>query len=544
MAIIHPEYDDNYPFNYLAGAGVTLKVAEALRDGELEDDDYMLATFGTIGDVVNLVDENRSIVKRGLAAFKKTMLPGILAVLRLAEVSQYEADARMVGFLICPRLNAPGRMDDASIAVNLLLAEDEFMAEEYARAIEAMNHERKAVTDQITEVAIKLAEAKELDKLKVLVLYHPDWHEGVLGIVASKVADKYGKSVVVLTDSDEGFIKGSARAPEGLDILSALVANENLLLRYGGHERAAGLSLATNDPDELEVGLNRAFEESDVVTKSVVIDLDMEIENLDFKWLDDVDYLAPFGQGNKRPVLRLSNVKVGNVKRIGANHEHLKFTLHQGKNMIDAIFFHGANTFIYLTPGTKFDVLCDVEINEWNGNKKLQARIIDIKCDDVQLLDLRNQKLDAEFAPLITDGFVIDTVFDSKEMLKSAYMISGSKNVVLKKLTPLTMPDRRKFAFVYKTAKRHAPFRLHPEIIDYFKKNKIPKAMLVFIVRVFTEVGLFSYDEGLVGLNETNEKVDFKTAPSYRSREAKVAMHEFLELGTADEILKFLLGGV
>ena len=543
VAIIHPEYDDNYPFNELAGAGVTLKVAEALRDGKLEEDDYMLAAFGTVGDVVNLVDENRSIVKRGLSALKKTTSPGVLALLQLMEASQYEADARMIGFMICPRLNAPGRMDDASIVVHLLLTEDEFVAMEYAQEIEAMNSERKTLTNQILEAAFQLAETKDLDKLKALVLYHPDWHEGVLGIVASKITDKYGKATVVLTDSEEGFIKGSARAPIGLDILSALIATEDLLAKYGGHEIAAGLTLAANDPEALEVGLNHALE-GDVAVKSITVDLEMKLEELDFKWVDDVDYLAPFGQGNKRPVVKISGVKVRNIKRIGANHEHLKFTLYKEKQQIDAIFFNGASTFIYLTPLAVFDVLCEVEINEWNGNKKLQARMIDLRCDDVQLLDLRNQKIDAEFTPLIDDGFVVDAVFDSKEMLKLAYMESGAKNVVLKRQPPLTMPDRKQFVFVYQTAQKHAPFSLTPEIMAYFEKSGIPKAMLVFIVRVFTEVGLLGYDGGVVSLNEASEKVDFKTAPSYRNREAKVAVHEFLELGTVDEILNYLLGEV
>ena len=542
VAIIHPEYDDDYPFNYLAGAGVTLKVAEALRDGELEDDDYMLAMFGTIGDVVDLVDENRSIVKKGLAAFRKTTLPGILVLLQVADINQYEVDEMTVSFSICPRLNAPGRMDDASMVVDLLLVDDELAAMAYAQEIETMNSERKLVTSQITEAAIKLVEAKALDALKAVVLYDPDWHEGVLGIVASKVVDRFGKAVVVLTNSDEGLIKGSARAPEGLDILSALVANEQLLAKYGGHASAAGLSLATDDVSEFELGLNRALASS-IAVKTKAVDLQMALEELDLKWLDDVNYLAPFGQGNKRPVVKLASIQVKNVKRIGATYEHLKFTMYTEKSSIDAIFFGGAKTLIYLTPETKFDVLCEIELNEWNGNKKLQARVIDIKCDDVQLLDLRNQKLDVEFGAGVDDGFVVDHAFDSKEQLRAAYLASGARNVVLKRVETMTMPERRQFVFVYQMAKEHAPFKLIPEIVAFFEKSGIPKAMLVFIVRVFTEVGLFGYDEaGIVSLNEANEKVDFKFAASYMSRAAKVAVHEFLELQTAAEILKFMIG--
>lgn len=541
IAIIHPEYDENYPFNYLAGAGVALKVAEALRDGALEDEDYILAMFGTVGDVVVLVDENRSIVKKGLNAFRKTTSPGILALLRVADLNQYEVDESTVAFAICPRLNAPGRMDDASVVVDLLLCEDEFVASEYAKEIDAINSERKTVTNQIAEAAVTLAQAKDLNKLKALVLYAPDWHEGVLGIVASKMVEKFGKATVILTDSEDGAIKGSARAPEGFDILGAMVANEDLLARYGGHEGAAGLTLKTRDPGELEAGLNRALAHSTAI-KAMTVDMDLGIEELDFKWLGDVNYLAPFGQGNKRPIVRLSGVKIKNLKRIGATYQHLKFTMHTDNGSLDTIFFGGADVFIYLTPEAKFDVLCEVEINEWNGNKKLQARILDISCDDVQLLDLRNQKSEAEFGQGIDDAFIVDRVFDSKEMLKTAFCTSGSGNIVLKRLEVMTLPTREQFAIVYQAVKKHAPFSLTPEIIAYFEKSGISKAMLAFIVRVFTEVGLFGYEGGVVSLNETEGKVDFKSAPSYISRAQKVAVHEFLELHSSDEILKFIIG--
>ena len=544
VGVVHPECDQDYPFDYLAGAGVALKVAEALRDGELPDDDVMLAMFGTVGDVVDLVDENRSIVKRGLAALRTTQLPGVLALLRVAEINQYETDETTVGFAICPRLNAPGRMDDASMVVDLLLAEDEFMALEYAKQVDAMNSERKAITNQIVEEAASLAEAKPLDDLKALVLYHPDWHEGVLGIVAAKMVDQFGKAVVVLTMGDEGLIKGSARAPEGMDILKALVANESLLERYGGHEGAAGMTLKTADPAELEVGLNLALAES-IAVKTLTVDLSLPLEALDFKWLDDLQFLAPFGQGNKRPIVKLSGVTIKDAKRIGATHEHLKFTMQQGKSAIDTVFFGGAKTFIFLTSEAQFDVLCEVEINEWNGNKKLQARILDVKCEAVQLVDLRNQKLDAEFGAELTDGFLIKShTFESKEKLKAAYVASGAKNVIVKPLETMTMPTRESFIFVYQTLKKHAPFNLTVEIVAYFEKSGISKAMLTFIVKVFTEVGLVSYESGVVTLNDVNEKVDFKTAPSYISRAQKVAVHEFLELSTATEILDYLTQGV
>ena len=541
VAIIHPELDENYPFSHLSGAGVALKFAEALRDGQLEDDDYMLAMLGTIGDVVVLTDENRSIVKIGLSALRTTSSPGVLALLSVANVSQYEIDEETVGFTICPMLNAPGRMDDSSIVVDLLLSDDKFIATEHAQAIDRLNNERKIITRQITKVAIKQAESKDLKGFTALVLYNSDWHEGVLGIVASKIVEKYAIAVVVLTDSVDGTIKGSARAPVGFDILSALEQNKDLLVKYGGHDVAAGLSLAIENLNALEVGLNCALKGS-IATCKMMVDVCLLLNEIDFTWLQNVDFLAPFGKGNKRPIVKLSDVKIKHVKRIGATKEHLKFTIHKEEHSVDAIFFGGANRFIYLTSEAKFDVLCDIKINKWNGNKKLQVHVIDIRCNDIQLLDLRNQLLDSEFAGSIEDGFIIDCVFDSKDMLRASFATSGAKNVVLKRLEPVKMPAREQFVFVYQTVKRHAPFSLTPDIVFYFEKAGIPKAMLGLIVQVFNETQLFTYERGIVSLNELSGKVDVKSAPSYISWEAKMAVYEFLEFSISDEILKFIIG--
>ena len=539
VAIIHPEYDENYPFNFLAGAGVVLKVVEALKEGKLETDDFMLAMLGTVGDVVDLVNENRTIVKRGLIEMQKTSLLGMRALLNACDVQPHEMDETKVGFVICPRLNAPGRMNDASIVVDLLLAEDEFMATEYASEIEEMNNKRKLITEDIIEEAIEIAENSSAQH--AMVLYQPHWHEGVLGIVASKMVEKYGKAVVILTANDEGLLKGSARAPNGFNILNALIANERHLLKYGGHEFAAGLTLATEDPEPLEIGLNEALKNSEM-TRSIVVDSVLSVKDLDLLWLTGLERLAPFGQGNQRPIIKLTNVNIRNIKRIGATHQHLKFTIQEGKQNLDAIFFHGAPVFIYLTAIARFDILCEIELNEWNGNKKLQARIIDIKCDEPQLFDLRNQRLDAEFSQLIDDAFVIEGSYDSKEGLKSAFISSGKPNLILKPLGTLTMPTRAQFVFVYKTVKKYAPFLLTTEIVTYYENNRISKAMLIFIIRVFSEIGLLKVEDALVTERKTSEKLDYTLAPSFMSRKAKVAVHEFLELATADEILNYVFG--
>ena len=538
FAIIHPEIDEQYPFDYLAGAGVALKIAIALLGDDIEEDDYLLAMLGTVGDIVTLTDENRTIVKRGLEALHKTSLPSVCALLRIADENQYESDEKTVGFAICPRLNAPGRMDDANLVVDLLLATDDEEASEIAEEVDYWNNLRKQVTDDIATAALEMVEKKDLSKQKAVVLHDASWHQGVLGIVASRIVDRFGIATVVLATNEDGELKGSARAPEGFDILQALITNETLLKRYGGHAGAAGMTLATNDPAELETGLNDALAKSQA-TRAIKVDLDLPLAELDLKWYNDLGKLAPFGQGNPRPVIKLADVEIKTVKPVG-NKEHLKFTIYDDVHEFDAIFFSGANHFIYLTPNTKFDILAEVELNEWNGHKKLQLRIIDLACNQVQVLDLRNRDLDTKFSPLVTDGFVIDKSYPSKTDLQVAFRESGAQNVVLKPLNALTMPSREQFVLVYKDIKTHAPFTLTPAHVAYFAKNRIPHAMLLFIIRVFDEIGLLKYDDGTIQLLPYEGKVDYENALSYISRREKVTVHEFLDMSSPQEILEFL----
>ena len=207
-AILHPELDKNYPFHHLSGAGVALKIAEALLEEVIPEDYYAIAMLGTIGDVVPLIDENRSIVKRGLAALKETEIEGLNAIMEMANTNKNEVTEVNVGFEICPRLNAPGRMDEATLAVKCLICEDQDEATELAQQIEQINTERQKTTQQVLEEVMKMVDQETLAVKKALILYAPHWHEGILGIVAGRLAKQWQKAVFVVTDDHEGFIKG------------------------------------------------------------------------------------------------------------------------------------------------------------------------------------------------------------------------------------------------------------------------------------------------------------------------------------------------
>ncbi|MBS3198447.1 single-stranded-DNA-specific exonuclease RecJ [Turicibacter bilis] len=549
-AILHPELDENYPFHHLSGAGVALKVAEALLQEVIPEDFYAIAMLGTIGDVVPLIDENRSIVKRGLAALRKTEIEGLNAMMDLAGTEKSEATEVNVGFELCPRLNAPGRMDEAALSVECLIAEGEGEAKLIADQIESFNSERQKVTQKVLEEATKLVDAKTLAKKKVVILYSPHWHEGILGIVAGRLAKQWQKAVFVVTDDHEGYIKGSARAVEGYHLFELLNECQDLIERFGGHALAAGITFAPENLQALEDKMNELLQEVEV-TPSLQVDLSLPLSDLNVSFVEQLSILAPFGEGNRPPVIELKNVYVKNVKPIGNKLQHLKFTLYQDKHSVDAIAFNQAPLAMYLTPDTLFSFVGEVKINEWNGNRSVQFHFIDVLCNEFQFIDLRNRqayeqrKDQLQLATMYTNAteadeletLVINQLPNSKEELMTLITRKKPGNIVIAPLeSNVTFAPREKFVIVYKVVKQHGPITLNHQMINYFMRLGISKNELLFILQVFFEVELVIIKNGSVFPTDSVTKRDLAEAPTYQSQKAKLEMLEFFELTTWSEL--------
>ena len=549
-AILHPELDENYPFHHLSGAGVALKVAEALLQEVIPEDFYAIAMLGTIGDVVPLIDENRSIVKRGLAALRETEIEGLNAMMDLAGTEKSEATEVNVGFELCPRLNAPGRMDEAALSVECLIAESEEEAKLIADQIESFNSERQKVTQKVLEEATKLVDAKTLAKKKVVILYSPNWHEGILGIVAGRLAKQWQKAVFVVTDDHEGFLKGSARAVEGYHLFELLNECQDLIERFGGHALAAGITFAPENLQALEDKMNELLQEVEV-TPSLQVDLSLPLADLNISFVEQLSILAPFGEGNRPPVIELKNVYVKNVKPIGNKLQHLKFTLYQEKHSVDVIAFNQAPLAMYLTPDTLFSFVGEVKINEWNGNRSVQFHFIDVLCNEFQLIDLRNRqayeqrKDQLQLATTYTNAAEIDDIEtlvinqlpSSKEELMTLITRKKPGNIVIAPLeSNVTFAPREKFVIVYKVVKQHGPITLNHQMINYFMRLGISKNELLFILQVFFEVELVIIKNGSVFPTDSVTKRDLAEAPTYQSQKAKLEMLEFFELTTWSEL--------
>ena len=549
-AILHPELDENYPFHHLSGAGVALKVAEALLQEVIPEDFYAIAMLGTIGDVVPLIDENRSIVKRGLAALRETEIEGLNAMMELAGTEKSEATEVNVGFELCPRLNAPGRMDEAALSVECLIAESEEEAKLIADQIESFNSERQKVTQKVLEEATKLVDAKTLAKKKVVILYSPNWHEGILGIVAGRLAKQWQKAVFVVTDDHEGFLKGSARAVEGYHLFELLNKCQDLIERFGGHALAAGITFAPENLQALEDKMNELLQEVEV-TPSLQVDLSLPLADLNISFVEQLSILAPFGEGNRPPVIELKNVYVKNVKPIGNKLQHLKFTLYQDKHSVDVIAFNQAPLAMYLTPDTLFSFVGEVKINEWNGNRSVQFHFIDVLCNEFQFIDLRNRqayeqrKDQLQLATMYTNAteadeietLIINQLPNSKEELMTLIKRKKPGNIVIAPLeSNVTFAPREKFVIVYKVVKQHGPITLNHQMINYFMRLGISKNELLFILQVFFEVELVIIKNGSVFPTDSVTKRDLAEAPTYQSQKAKLEMLEFFELTTWSEL--------
>ena len=549
-AILHPELDENYPFHHLSGAGVALKVAEALLQEVIPEDFYAIAMLGTIGDVVPLIDENRSIVKRGLAALRETEIEGLNAMMDLAGTEKSEVTEVNVGFELCPRLNAPGRMDEAALSVECLIAESEEEAKLIADQIESFNSERQKVTQKVLEEATKLVDAKTLAKKKVVILYSPNWHEGILGIVAGRLAKQWQKAVFVVTDDHEGFLKGSARAVEGYHLFELLNECQDLIERFGGHALAAGITFAPENLQALEDKMNELLQEVEV-TSSLQVDLSLPLADLNISFVEQLSILAPFGEGNRPPVIELKNVYVKNVKPIGNKLQHLKFTLYQEKHSVDVIAFNQAPLAMYLTPDTLFSFVGEAKINEWNGNRSVQFHFIDVLCNEFQLIDLRNRqayeqrKDQLQLATTYTNAAEIDDIEtlvinqlpSSKEELMTLITRKKPGNIVIAPLeSNVTFAPREKFVIVYKVVKQHGPITLNHQMINYFMRLGISKNELLFILQVFFEVELVIIKNGSVFPTDSVTKRDLAEAPTYQSQKAKLEMLEFFELTTWSEL--------
>ena len=319
---------DDYPFKYLSGAGVAFKLARAigdrvgLKDAAMEYLD--LVALASAADIVPLVDENRILVRYGLEKINNAPRPGIKALLDRAKMNHGTLSSSQIVFTIAPRINAVGRMGDAMRAVELFTSEDYEKASEIAEILETENTKRREIDEVTFSLAVNLTEESiNLDKDKAIILHGEDWHPGVIGIVASRLVERYYRPSIMLTTID-GVAKGSARSVKGVNIYEILHECNHLLIQFGGHEAAAGLEIEIENIDEFRECFNRKLSEKlngDEIIPEIEIDSEIHFSEITPKFIRILDQFAPFGPGNLRPVFYAKDVRFqGSPRKVGSNH--------------------------------------------------------------------------------------------------------------------------------------------------------------------------------------------------------------------------------
>ncbi|EOR25599.1 single-stranded-DNA-specific exonuclease RecJ [Niallia nealsonii AAU1] len=395
LAIIHPKIEGSkYPFRDLAGVGVAFKLSHALY-GSVPLHLLPFAAIGTIADLVSLTGENRLLAKKGIKALQETNNIGLNALYRQMNVEKNAINEETIGFMLAPRINAIGRLGSADPAVELLSTDDPELAKELALEMEETNKERQAIVNQITEEAIEQVEQNyPLAENRVLIVGKEGWNPGVVGIVASRLVEKFYRPTIILSfDYEKGVAKGSARSIEGFDLYQNLSTCRDILPHFGGHPMAAGMSLKIDDVDVLRNNLNKlAFDqltEEDLVPLTKV-DGSFSISDISIQSIEDMQMLAPFGVDNPKPKLTFCDLEVENMRKIGSNQNHLKILLKQNEFDLDGIGFGIGDLCDHIAPNAKVSVLGELSINEWNNRKKTQIFIQDIEVSHWQLFDYRS----------------------------------------------------------------------------------------------------------------------------------------------------------
>ena len=537
-AIVHPRHPEgSYPFGGLSGAGVAFKVVSALLE-EPADEVLDLAALGTVADVMSLTGENRIIVKQGLESLKLDPRPGVAALLAAAGTQLSDIDSSTIGFTIAPRLNALGRLENATTGVQLLLMDEPEEAKPLADHVNALNQERQQLVTKITTAAQE--QATQLSEDPVLVVAGENWHEGVLGIVASKLVEQTGKPTIVLNvNGDE--MKGSGRSVAAFDLFTALAGHRDLMTTFGGHASAAGMTVPTNNLTALRAALRdeaaqqrlATAQKADMQIATTVTAADFTKENF-----DNLQVLAPFGEGNPEPLFMLDLRGVNQVKTMSEG-KHLRFIAQTDTDQLPVVAFGWGNQASALAGHfSSLQIVGTMSQNSYRGNISYQLMLRDMSAKGAAILDWRTSHLTKQtFSKPVTYVFFkekhlqqlaayIDPAAQAL-MWQDALQVSNIQTMVLVdlpgsldqlqallqtgtpgRLAPMfyvqspvylqKVPSKQVFSNVYKFVLSFKDINLQTQFDAMVKHLKISNMTLKLILKVFLEAKFVTIDNGVL----------------------------------------------
>ncbi|MEB5783538.1 single-stranded-DNA-specific exonuclease RecJ [Staphylococcus pseudoxylosus] len=556
---MHPEFD--YPFKYLCGAGVAYKLAQKLLD---EPPAYFLGlvAIGTVADLVSLTNENRALVQKGLAVLNDHCPPSIKAILSQAGYSDSITE-ETIGFIIGPRLNAVGRLEDAGLAAELLMTDSDEEAEFLAEQVEFFNQERKDIVAQITEEALAAAEIQVKQGAKFLLLAQADWHEGVLGIVASKIVETYSLPTLILNiDEGQDHAKGSARSIEQVSMFEILNAHTDLITKFGGHHMAAGITMPIENIDSLRNGLNDWMEQLASTTSlepRKKVDVKIDESDITIKNIQDIQRLRPFGTDFSSPCFELEDITVNQSKAIGQDSKHLKLVM--GDSKLQAIFWQHGHLVKELGEQQPINVIGTLQINEWNGFQSPQFMIQDLASNNLQILDYRSKRNISSFEQGNKDvaylihkkneklgdnyyyyGETIQQPYDKyvfRDLPTSIQEIKNTLKTVNVSQIYLVlnheqsiyfegMPKIETFKNCFKALATKRETNLANDGMQLCKFLNIQPSMLKFILKVFLDLEFIKEENGIIKMNSVSTKREIESSKYYQGRLNRMEVEKVL----------------
>ena len=422
-AIVNPKLlPEDHLLANLAGVGVAFKLAEALLNSEFRIQNYEsanlldLVALGLIADVALLKGETRSLAQKGIQKLRETKRLGLKVIAELSGTNLETLTEETIGFTFAPRLNALGRLGDANPAVELLLTNDPPRARVLAAQIEGVNAQRRLLTSQVYEAAeAQLRANPDLLNEPAIVLSHPNWPGGVVGIVANKLVDRYHKPAILLNESDDGILRGSARSIEGLHITEAIAAQKGILLGFGGHPMAAGMSLEAGKLTEFRRGLGKAVEAQlgSTVREEAALQIDawLGLDEISLDLAASLESLAPFGAGNPALTFATRKVKLKSAATIGKTKEHLRLNVEDENGAVQSILWWGGAGGELPESETIFDVAYSLRASSYRGQKQLtlqfeefrigEEKPVEVKKSKLEIVDMRLKTFNVERSTLV-----------------------------------------------------------------------------------------------------------------------------------------------
>lgn len=498
VAVVDPHREDSLcEFTEWAGVGVAFKLICALDDSDGYDllQEYGdLVALGTVADIVSLKGENRILVRSGIAFMNAaltegTLRTGLKALMDICDPSGV-INSGSLAFRFAPRINAAGRMQSANRALQLLLAEDKAEAEDIAREISDANTQRQSVESGITESAIEIIESNPHIKYsKVIVVNGENWHQGVIGIVASRLVERYGKPCIVISEGENGA-KGSGRSVEGFSLYDALNYCESMLTQYGGHVLAAGLSIDNDKIDEFRKKINEYADTIQSAVPVLNIDCKLNPSSINTDILASAEILEPYGADNPQPLFGLYNMELVSVQAVG-NGKHLRLSLRKNGCGINAIMFSVTMGEFPYAVNDKVDLAVKLSTNEYMGKTQVSIQVKDIRLsafDDVK---------------------VIDSINNYEAFCRGDELDSSVKNTMA--------VDRGFCGNVYRYVKGNNGWRFSAEMLCYrlgLSEDKIMSCKIA--LDVLSELGIIIYKEGKYILPDENVKSSLDNSEIFR----------------------------